>query len=44
MLQAYATREADELSKKNFVRLLTFIFNMPSKMNQLSFAREAFAL
>ena len=24
--------------------LLTFIFNMPSKMNQLSFARKAFAL
>ena len=32
------------IKKKNFARLLTFIFNIPSKMNQLSFARKAFAL
>ena len=38
------TRGRRVIKKKNFVRLLTFIFNMPPKMNQLPFARRAFAL
>ena len=44
MLKNKRHARSTSYNKYKFVRLLTFIFNMPSKINQLSCARKTFAL